>query len=37
MPGDREKEAEKNLGYPYQEPTLVPLGEKPKVRRINLS
>ena len=31
MPGGREKGAEKNLRYSYQEPAQVPLGEKPKV------
>ena len=35
MPMTHKKVAEKNLKYPYQEPTQVPLGEKPKVWRTN--
>ncbi len=31
MPGAHEKGAKKNEQSPYPEPTLVPLGEKPKV------
>ena len=31
IPGVVEKRTEENLRYPYPEPALVPLGEKPKV------
>ena len=37
MPGASEKGTKMNLKYPYQEPTLVPLGEKPKVCGSNLT
>ncbi len=36
MPGVHENGIEMNLKYPYQEPTQVPLGEKPKVWWSNL-
>jgi len=35
MPKVREKGMEIDQQYPYPEPTLVPLGEKPKVCRYN--
>ena len=31
MPGALENGSGKDLAYPYPEPALVPLGEKPKV------
>ena len=34
--GAHEKGTGKNLRKPYPEPAQVPLGEKPKVRRVNL-
>ena len=34
--GAHEKRMQKNLEYPYQEPTQVSLGEKPKVCRCNV-
>ena len=37
MPGAPEKANYKDSKYPYQEPTLVPLGEKPKVGGSNLA
>ena len=37
MPGARENRAMKNLDSSYQEPALVPLGEKPKVWKDNLA
>ena len=36
MPRSLKKEIEKDSKYPYQEPALVSLGEKPKVRGFNL-
>ena len=33
-PGDNENASEEELSCPYQEPTLVPLGEKPKAYRV---
>ena len=36
MPGVREKEAEKDRQYLYQDPALVPLAEKAKVCGIKL-
>ena len=36
MPGAHEKRTEINLDNSYQEPALVPLGEKPKVWKDNL-
>jgi hypothetical protein len=37
IPGVHEKGIEINLRQPYPEPALVPLGEKPKVRKSNLA
>ena len=37
MPGAGENRTEKNLDSSYQEPALVPLGEKPKVWKGNLT
>ena len=37
MPGVHEKEKRKDSTGSYPEPTQVPLGEKPKVRRYNRS
>ena len=37
MLGAREKRTRKNLKQPYPEPAQVPLGEKPKVSRFNLT
>jgi hypothetical protein len=34
IPGGREKGKEKDPPYPYPEPTLVPLGEKPQACRV---